>query len=137
MNNSKSKSQPKASKALSQKYSRQREEILSLVTQTTSHPTADWVYDKVRKRVPNISLGTVYRNLSLLVAEGKLQSLILEDGKVHYDGNTSEHYHFIDKRTGKVLDFAIDLGHDVLETFNRKTGLKADSYKIEFYGNSK
>ena len=54
------------------KRSRQREAILEILCATTSHPTADWIYDKVRERIPNISLGTVYRNLNILSENGEI-----------------------------------------------------------------
>jgi Fe2+ or Zn2+ uptake regulation protein len=60
---------------IGQRYSRQREHILKIVQNTDSHPTADWVYEQARAVIPNISLGTVYRNLNLLVEEGLIQAL--------------------------------------------------------------
>ena len=86
------------------KYSRQREAIKSYLASTTSHPTADTVYMHVREDFPNISLGTVYRNLSFLVEQGEVLSLKLGDGKEHFDGHTEPHYHFICTECGKVED---------------------------------
>ena len=57
------------------KYSRQRESIKEYLRHTTEHPTADTVYGNIRKLYPNISLGTVYRNLSLLVDLGEIRKL--------------------------------------------------------------
>ncbi|MCK5330145.1 MAG: transcriptional repressor, partial [Candidatus Marinimicrobia bacterium] len=69
------------------RYSKQREAILQIVQMNPVHPTADWVYERVKKTVPNISLGTVYRNLNQLV-ETKAITAIRCDNTIHYDGNT-------------------------------------------------
>ena len=76
------------------KYSRQREAIKSYLASTTSHPTADTVYMHVRKEFPNISLGTVYRNLNLLTDLGEAVKITTPDGADRFDGNTNPHYHF-------------------------------------------
>ena len=76
------------------KYSRQRESIIQYLSATHSHPTADMVYMHVKEEFPNISLGTVYRNLNLLVETGEICKIHCGDGADHFDGNTSDHYHF-------------------------------------------
>lgn len=121
-------------KVAGQRYSRQREEILRVVRETESHPTADWVYEQVRKALPHISLGTVYRNLNLLADEGLIQRVILDDGIVRFDGNTNEHHHFICTKTGKIYDVRLSTGNELLAKFNAETGLKATTFKIQFYG---
>jgi Fur family ferric uptake transcriptional regulator len=72
---------------------RQRMVILELLRQHDIHPTADALYEMVRQQVPNISLGTVYRNLEILTALGEIQTLELSGSQKHYDGNPSKHYH--------------------------------------------
>ena len=125
-------------KVAGQRYSRQREEILRVVQQTDSHPTADWVYEQVRKTLPHVSLGTVYRNLNLLADEGLIQRVILDDGIVRFDGNTNDHHHFICTKTGKIYDVMLPLGDELLAKFNAEMskphGFKATHFKIEFYG---
>ena len=86
------------------KYSRQREAIKDYLSSVTTHPTADTVYMHIKEEFPNISLGTVYRNLSFLVEQGEVLSLKLGDGKEHFDGHTEPHYHFICTECGKVED---------------------------------
>ena len=76
------------------KYSRQRESIKASLMSRKDHPTADAVYASIREEFPNISLGTVYRNLNLLVELGEVQKLTFGDGKDHFDADTSLHYHF-------------------------------------------
>lgn len=90
------------------KYSRQREAIKSFLMTRKDHPSADVVYDNVRKEFPNISLGTVYRNLTLLSDMGELLRLRVGDGMDHFDADTSPHYHFICQHCGKVIDLDMD-----------------------------
>lgn len=86
------------------KYSRQREAIKSFLMTRKDHPTADVVYHSLRADFPNISLGTVYRNLTLLADLGEIARLRLGDGVDHFDADTSRHYHFICSECGSVLD---------------------------------
>ncbi len=75
------------------KFSRQRESIKEYLSHTKEHPTADTVYMNIREKYPNISLGTVYRNLNLLVEQGEIIKLSPGNGCDRYDCNTQSHYH--------------------------------------------
>lgn len=86
------------------KRSRQREAILQVVQSTKCHPTADWVYSEVRKVIPNISLGTVYRNLSMLSENGSIQKLHIGTASEHFDGNPDIHYHVYCTQCGRIDD---------------------------------
>ena len=86
------------------RYSRQRELITDIIKGRCDHPTADMIYNSAREIEPNISLGTVYRNLKLLADEGVIITLETEDKKIHYDGDLSRHSHFICYRCGKIVD---------------------------------
>lgn len=77
------------------KYSRQREAISEFLMTRKDHPTAEVVYEEVRKQYPHISLGTVYRNLALLVELRQAIKFPAADGFEHFDGNPDPHYHFI------------------------------------------
>ncbi len=90
------------------KYSRQREEIKNFLMTRKDHPTADVVYMNVRENYPNISLGTVYRNLTLLADMGEILRLRVGDGVDHFDADTSRHYHFICTECGSVIDLEMD-----------------------------
>jgi Fur family ferric uptake transcriptional regulator/Fur family peroxide stress response transcriptional regulator len=71
----------------------QRKIILDILRSTNIHPTADWIYEQARKEIPNISLGTVYRNLKILKESGQI--IEINDGKQsRFDGRIDEHYHF-------------------------------------------
>lgn len=107
------------------KYSRQREAILSVLYSTETHPTANWVYNQVRETIPNISLGTVYRNLAALNAAGEIISLSVGDGYERFDGNNSRHAHFYCKKCGKITDIALET--DYLAHEAKKNGFIPDS----------
>ena len=79
-------------------YSKQREAILQVLSETKSHPDAAWVYEQTRKIIPNISLGTVYRNLSNLQQSGEIVSLGVYGGVERFDADISEHLHFFCKK---------------------------------------
>lgn len=90
------------------KYSRQREAIKEYLAHTKEHPTADTVYMHIREEFPNISLGTVYRNLNLLVDMGDIIKITSSDGGDRFDGDTAPHYHFFCSECGKIIDLNID-----------------------------
>ncbi len=89
------------------KYSRQREAIREFLAARYDHPTAETVYRNLREEFPNISLGTVYRNLTLLTELGEIRKLSTGAGPDRFDGNTSPHYHFICNGCGCVLDLGV------------------------------
>ena len=90
------------------RHSRQRELIKSFLETKKDHPTADTVYRNVRNQNPRISLGTVYRNLTLLAEEGEIRRLNVGDGVDRFDGDVSPHYHFVCQKCGQVLDLQIE-----------------------------
>ena len=96
------------------KRSVQRELIRNNLAHRTDHPTADMVYQSIREELPNISLGTVYRNLRFLVDQGDALSLKLGDGKEHFDGNVNPHFHFICTQCGCVTYSCRQLTKSVL-----------------------
>lgn len=93
----------------STKFSRQRESIKDYLHHTNSHPNADEVYMNIRESFPNISLGTVYRNLNYLVEQGEAIKLTCGDDSIHYDGNMTPHYHFVCRECKRVMDIKMDL----------------------------
>lgn len=93
------------------KYSRQRASIKEYLMSTTEHPTADTVYLHVKEQFPNISLGTVYRNLNLLSETGEIKKITTPNGGDRFDGCTHPHYHFVCSTCGKVHDLNLDEEH--------------------------
>src|SRR4030095_2005769 len=79
-----------------------RRVVLEVVRGTASHPTAEWVHRRARRRLPRVSLGTVYRNLRLLVEEGLVQEL--PGPHARFDGNLGRHHHFTCVGCGRILD---------------------------------
>ena len=96
------------------KYSRQRQMIYNFLMTRKDHPTADVVYRNVREEFPNISLGTVYRNLTLLADMGEIQRLQVGDGVDHFDADTSKHCHFICSNCSAVTDMQLDCLEELL-----------------------
>ena len=90
------------------KHSKQRDAIYTFLMSRKDHPTAETVYANVIKEFPNISLGTVYRNLSFLVENGMAIKVPCSDGSVHFDGNVNPHYHFQCTECGAVIDLEMD-----------------------------
>ena len=89
------------------KYSKQRESIKNFLGTRYDHPTAETVYLNIRREFPNISLGTVYRNLNLLAEIGEIQKLSPGIGPDRFDGNPAPHYHFICRHCGCVMDLTV------------------------------
>ena len=118
-----------------QKRSRQREAILEVVKSTKCHPTADWVYAEVRKVIPNISLGTVYRNLALFEETGEIIAVATVDGQKRYDATADPHTHFICECCNSVID--VETPQPFLEMYSilkKEHGLKATHHSLTFYG---
>jgi Fe2+ or Zn2+ uptake regulation protein len=113
------------------RYSKQRKLITDIIKSRCDHPTADIIYQTAREFEPNISLGTVYRNLKLLADEGVVITLETEDKKIHYDGDLSRHSHFICSSCGKIIDlFRPAKTPDEL----KELGLTVKEEKCIYYG---
>ena len=109
------------------KHSRQRECIKEFLADRFDHPTAETIYLNVKKEFPNISLGTVYRNLSLLTNQGLIRKLSTGIGPDRFDGNTSPPYHVLCTECGSVLD----LDMENIDHINTLAGSQFDG---EIYG---
>lgn len=112
----------------------QRQVILEELRKVTTHPTADEVCQTVRQRMPHISLGTVYRNLEILAANGLIQKLELTGHQMRFDGNADYHHHVRCCNCGRVADLpakpiGVPLGEIQLMTDFAITG-----YRVEFLG---
>ena len=116
------------------KYSRQRESIKASLMNRHDHPTADALYASIREEFPNISLGTVYRNLNQLAENGIIRRIDGLDGSVHFDHNLCKHYHFICTKCNKVYDVAYDIAPDLADKVLAETGLFVESFDISLKG---
>lgn len=118
---------------MSTRRTRQLEVVWEAVKGEMSHPTADQIYDRVRKDMPHISLGTVYRNLQKLAADGKLQILNI-DRTQHFDPLLKKHPHFICESCGKVYDVTLDRSDEAAPVLSPDTGFTVTSHQLSLYG---
>jgi len=91
------------------RLTRQRKAVLEVVREAKNHPDAAWIYQEVRKRIPRISLGTVYRNLEALVEEGHLIPITRAGEATRYDANTHPHLHLVCEGCGALVDLEVGL----------------------------
>ena len=115
------------------RHSIQRDEILNFLCSTADHPTAEQIYVQVRKTIPNISLGTVYRNLALLEDLGKVRRVTSGHDAEHFDANMSEHHHFICSKCGSIIDVKID-DPGLADLAGKKVAGCITGYDIVFHG---
>lgn len=113
---------------------KQREVILRVLRSTKSHPTADWVYQEVRKELPNISLGTVYRNLKILTESGEALELSYGSSYSRFDGTPTNHYHFVCERCGRIDDVPMPVDEEMDRRVERLMGVRVRQHRLEFYG---
>lgn len=114
--------------------SRQRDAIKSYLMSTVSHPTAEAVYDNIKKDFPNISLGTVYRNLNFLVEHGEALRLNCGDGFEHFDGKLEPHNHFYCRGCKQILDLHMDGINHIDIIANAGFGGTIEDHVIYFRG---
>lgn len=116
------------------KKSKQRDMIKAFLQGRTDHPTADVIYSNIRQISPSISLGTVYRNLTLLADLGEIKRLRLGDGMDHFDANTSPHYHFVCTKCGSVTDLEMDTIDHIIDIAATHFKGQIAGYVTHFYG---
>lgn len=117
------------------KFSKKREAILRAIKSTTEHPSADMLYEQLRPIYPDLSLGTVYRNLALFLQNGDVVSVGAVNGQERYDGNTSPHAHFVCTVCGRVLDVGTpDLLSGLYRAVESSTGAAVRSHALTFTG---
>ncbi|MDY7019245.1 MAG: transcriptional repressor [Chloroflexota bacterium] len=96
--------------------SKQKKAILRVLRDTTSHPTGGWIYNEVRKEIPDISLGTVYRNLKVLRKKGEILELEYGNTFRRFDGNRHKNYHFRCEKCGRVFNVDEPIDGDIDES---------------------
>ena len=107
------------------KHSKQRDAILANLRSRYDHPNAEMIFASIREEIPNISLGTVYRNLALLAEMGEILKIgSSEDGKEHYDGHTHPHSHFFCEDCGEIYDIG-----EIFDTRNLEETLHIRIYE--------
>lgn len=109
------------------RQSKKRDAMLALLRQTSCHPSADWVYQRMRTEYPGLSLGTVYRNLNHLCARGMIRRVGAVNGQERYDGVLTPHSHFVCNRCGAILDLPVHpAGQDYLDAVSVQYDFQAE-----------
>lgn len=115
------------------KLTPQRVVILDYLLGRDSHPTAEDVLEGVKDKLPVcLSRATVYNTLNALVEADLVKEVYLEPGKTRYDANTHEHHHFVDTKTGQILDIPWDKVDQLCQSLG--PAYKVHDYQITFYG---
>jgi Fe2+ or Zn2+ uptake regulation protein len=116
------------------RMTRQRHVILEELETPGRHPTADEIYQSVRQRIPNISLGTVYRNLEILSQAGLIRKLHIGPGQKRYDTASDMHYHVRCVQCGTISDVPIEAFGDLEEAARGNSGFDISGHELEFEG---
>ena len=112
----------------------QRQVILDELKKSHIHPTADDIYERVRQRLPRISLGTVYRNLEILAENGMIRKMALAGTQKRFDGNPKNHYHLRCIRCGRVEDAPVEPLTSVEFNLRGKSDYEILGHHLEFIG---
>jgi Fe2+ or Zn2+ uptake regulation protein len=115
------------------KLTAQRLEIISLLARDRTHPGAGDIFRKVRKRVPQLSMSTVYYTLDMLKKEGLLRELEFYDQDNRYDVTVDDHINLICRKCGKIADLPGELPFSA-EAVLKKTGFEPVAMRYEYYG---
>ena len=113
---------------------KQRSLILEELKRTKTHPTADLLFRMVKRRIPAVSFGTVYRNLNLLRDQGQIAELACGKYSCRYDGNIQNHYHFFCVKCKKILDLDKPVLKNLDAQVSKGLGMSVQYHRIDFYG---
>jgi Fe2+ or Zn2+ uptake regulation protein len=113
---------------------RQRERILELVGESHVHPTASAIHHALLAEFPRLSLGTVYRNLDVLVGEGRLRAVPVPSGATRFDGNLGLHHHFVCEACGAIQDVDVRLPAGLAARVRRRYRVQPERFRVDFYG---
>jgi Fur family transcriptional regulator, peroxide stress response regulator len=113
--------------------SRQRDRILELLQSTESHPTASWLYGKLRREFPDLSLGTVYRNIAVLIQQGLVSRIPFGSTFDRFEANMEPHYHFRCENCESISDLDIPVDPRI-DGKLAGGGFRVRGHEIEFFG---
>ena len=116
------------------KRSKQRDRILELLRETEVHPTADWLYQKLKDEFPSLSVGTVYRNLTILQEQNLIQKLPFGSTHDRYEAKKVPHYHLVCENCGCVQDFEMPLYSEINQQAQEMSSFNISSHRIDFFG---
>jgi len=126
--------QPVINNGIKRRTTSQRKLILEELRKVDTHPSADEIYVMVRKKLPRVSLGTVYRNLEILLEEGEIQKVGLGGSYMRYDGNPEKHYHIRCRHCGRIDDIRINPIDTIEQEIEIISGYCVDGHELEFTG---
>ena len=115
-------------------FSRQREQIMETLRENMVHPTAEYLYEIIKKKNPKMSLATLYRNLNKMSDAGKIRKIDGLENSAHFDHNIHKHYHFICDNCKKVFDISADVAPNIAEKAQKETGFEVTEHDIVFHG---
>lgn len=118
-------------------FSAKREAIYKAIASTKLHPSAEWIYEQLKPEIPDLSLGTVYRNLNVFKQNGKIKSLGVFNGQERFDYDTSEHAHFVCIKCFDIEDIPNSKNlfeKNTYEYVEKKCSAQVTSHSILFYG---
>lgn len=116
------------------KFSRQRESIKECLMNRYDHPTAEMIYLSLKEKYPNISLGTVYRNLALLAELGEIRKISTGVAPDRFDGHLEPHHHVLCTSCGCVMDLKIETPDNIIADANKEFPGIIEGYELQFYG---
>lgn len=116
------------------KRSQQRENILELLQKTGTHPAADWIYSQLKEDFPNLSMGTVYRNLNILIEQGLVKKIDFGSTFDRFEANIAPHYHFVCESCGAIIDLDLPIDESLNEYVQKETSYLVSRHKIEYFG---
>lgn len=116
------------------RMTRQREVLLEELCRCADHPTADQLYARVRRRLPRISLGTVYRNLEVLASRGMITRVDVPGAPRRYDGNTYEHGHARCVKCGKLVDVPHEPCREIEKLYRGWKSFRVTGHRLELLG---
>ncbi len=119
---------------MKQRNTIQKRLVLEAVAALLNHPTADDVYQRIAMNHPNVSRGTVYRNLNALVQCNTLLKISMPDAADRYDIDTHLHYHLKCKNCGEFLDIELPEMAEMLSKIEDKSGFLIDRFDLVFKG---
>ena len=108
--------------------------MLELLQSTRTHPTANWLYGRLRKEFPDLSMGTVYRNIGILIQQGFINRIAFGSTFDHLDANMKSHYHFICEKCDSITDLEVLPDKSLNAWPDKSRGFTVSRHEIEFYG---
>ena len=120
--------------AVTYRNSKQRNRLLEILQNTKTHPTADWLYEKLKKEYPTLSLGNLYRNLHILEEQGLIEKIHFGSTYDRYDAVTQNHYHFICENCHAIIDIEMPVDTVLNKKVEAQTGFSITTHKTRFYG---